>query len=53
MQILTWNFGRSVVLVIKITPDLNANFDCPHEMLMSNFVFCMFIVSRLVSVDVI
>ena len=33
MQILTWNFGRSVVLVIKITPNLNVDFEYPHPRL--------------------
>ena len=55
MQILMWYFERSVVLVIKISPELNTGFECPHpkleicpksqqvfrnsEMLTSNFVF--------------
>ena len=30
MQILTWYIERSVVLVIKISPELNEDFECPH-----------------------
>ena len=33
MQILTWYFERSVVLAIKISPELNADFECPHPKL--------------------
>ena len=29
IQILTWYFEPSVVLVIKISPELNADFECP------------------------
>ena len=69
MQILTWYFERSVVLVIKISPELNADLECPHPKLevcyKSQQVFAtqkcwrqllyfrMFIVSHLISVDVI
>ena len=33
MQKLMWYFERSVVLVIKISPELNADFECPHPKL--------------------
>ena len=33
IQILTWYFERSVVPVIKISPELNADFECPHPKL--------------------
>ena len=33
MQIFTWYFELSVVLVIKISPELNADFECPHPKL--------------------
>ena len=62
MQILTWYFERSVVRVIKISPELNADFKCPHPKLeichksqqvfatqkcwRQILCFCMFIVSR-------
>ena len=33
MPILTWYFDRSVVIVIKMSQELNADFEYPHTQL--------------------
>ena len=68
MQILTQYFENSVAPVIKFSPEFNKDFECPHSKMFICYknlqvltsqkrwrqilYFCMFSVSRLISIGV-